>query len=112
MARQAEVPMAALCPTCSKNNPPDARYCYHDGVPLNQEHRGGPLQAGSAPFLHPFVFPNGKTCTSFNQLLLSCQSQWNSARDMLRQGMWNPFFESLGRRDLSQAARLAAKAPD
>ena len=104
--------MAALCPTCSKNNPAEARFCYHDGVSLNREQHGRPLPAGSVPFPRPFVFPNGATCPDFNQLLLTCQSQWSVAQDLLAQGKWPTFFASFGRIDLADTARRAAQAPD
>src|SRR2546427_823253 len=39
--------MSHVCRICSRVNPPDASFCYHDGVALDALHSGGPVAAGS-----------------------------------------------------------------
>src|SRR5262249_6862413 len=68
--------------------------------------------AGTAPFLSPFVFPSGRQCRNFDELALACQSDWSDARGLLKQGFFERFFGGLGRADLAQAAREAARFPD
>ena len=63
-------------------------------------------------FQSPFVFADGRTSRSFNELALACQEEWPAAGDMLQQGFFETFFKSIGRVDLVVAAREAAKFPD
>jgi hypothetical protein len=105
--------MTVACRVCSRVNPAEARYCYHDGVALDG-HTGqrGPIAVGSQPFLSPFVFPSGRACRCFDELVLACDADWNEARDLLRQGYLEGFFGGLGRADLAAAARQAARNND
>ncbi len=105
--------MVQTCKKCSRANPAEAVYCYFDGfVLVGQSRNGGPVAVGAQAFAHPFVFPCGRQCRSFNELAIACQEEWASARDLLRQGYLENFFSGLGRVDLALAAREAAKFPD
>jgi hypothetical protein len=105
--------MVQTCSKCSRANPSDAVYCYFDGFVLGgQSRNGGPVAIGAQAFAHPFVFPGGRQCRSFDELALACQDQWAAARDLLRQGYLEQFFSGLGRVDLALAAKAAAKFPD
>ena len=105
--------MAQTCSKCSRANPSDAVYCYYDGMVLGGHSRnGGPVAVGAQVFAHPFVFPSGKTCRSFDELALACQDDWNGARDLLQQGYLETFLGGLGRIDLVMAAKEASKFPD
>jgi hypothetical protein len=105
--------MGQTCTKCSRVNPKDAAYCYHDGAVLAGHSRnGGPVAVGAAPFLSPFVFPSGRQCRTFDELVMACQHDWGSARDLLTEGFFESFFGGLGRADLAQAAREAARFPD
>ena len=99
------------CRACQRVNPPEALYCYHDGVPLDSAGRG-PLAAGSEPFFAPFVFPGGRSCRSFDELVLACEDDWEGAKSVLRKGYLGSFLNALGRPDLADAARLAARSAD
>src|SRR5271167_4040924 len=103
--------MALVCAQCSRVNPGDAAYCYHDGAALAGR-SGGPLNPGSALFPTPFVFPNGQACRNFDQLATTCQQNWAAALDLLKQGFLASFFGGLGRVDLAVAAQESAKFPD
>ena len=103
--------MSLVCAQCSRVNPPEAFYCYHDGAALAGR-SGGPLNAGAAPFPNPFVFPDGQACRNFDQLALACQQNWSSAISLLQQGFLGSFFGGMGRVDLAMAAQEAAKFPD
>jgi hypothetical protein len=105
--------MSQVCSKCSHVNPPEASYCYYDGAVLDG-HRvnGGPVNAGSAPFPSPFVFPSGQHCRNFDQLAMACQQHWSSAVDLLRQGFLGSFLGGIGRVDLAMAAQEAARFPD
>jgi len=104
--------MAQVCRQCSRINPADAAYCYHDGVPLGRHDGSGPIQAGAQTFPSQFVFPSGQVCKNFDQLALACHENWSAAVEMLKQGYLGAFFGGLGRADLAAAAIEAAQFPD
>ncbi len=105
--------MPLVCRICSRVNPADALYCYHDGVALGGHGgRGGPVAMGAYQFHNPFVFPSGRSCRSFDELVLACESNWAEAQDVLRQGYFEGFLGGLGRADLARSAREAARAAD
>jgi hypothetical protein len=105
--------MTVVCRVCTRVNPPEARYCYHDGVALPGQAGGaGPIAVGAQPFGHPFVFPTGRVCNNFDELALACDIHWDEARDLLREGFLEGFLGNLGRVDLARAARQAARNPD
>jgi hypothetical protein len=105
--------MTQVCSKCSHANPPEAIYCYHDGVILGgHSANGGPVQAGSQPFPSQFVFPTGQACRNFDQLAVACQQNWSAAVDLLRQGFLASFLGGIGRADLALAAQEAARFPD
>jgi hypothetical protein len=104
--------MSHVCRTCSRVNPADALFCYFDGVALDSHHRGGPVAVGAKPFPTPFVFPSGRQCRNFNELVRLADLQWEEAQDLLRQGYFESFLGGLGRSDLALAARQAAKEAD
>ena len=88
--------MSLVCAQCSRVNPPDAAYCYHDGAALAGR-SGGPINPGSALFPTPFVFPSGTACRNFDHLAITCQQNWSAALDLLKQGFLASFFGGLGR---------------
>jgi hypothetical protein len=104
--------MSLVCAQCSRVNPPEAAYCYHDGTALTGHPGGGPVNTGSVSFPTPFVFPSGLACRNFDQLAMACQQNWAAALDLLKQGFLASFFGGLGRVDLAVAAQEAAKFPD
>src|SRR5215207_11236788 len=104
--------MTLVCRACQRVNPPEARYCYHDGVALgNGAAASGPVAAGSQPFLSPLVFPSGRPCRNFDELVLAAQENWGEALELLRDGVLAGFFGNIGRADLARAARKAVAAP-
>jgi hypothetical protein len=105
--------MTRTCRTCSRVNPADASYCYHDGNVLDgQSGKQGPLNAGMQPFPSPFVFPSGRVCQNFDQLALACEQGWAEALFLLKEGYLENFLSSLGRTDLAVAARSTAQCAD
>src|SRR5579875_3035065 len=105
--------MVKTCSKCSRANPAEAVYCYFDGFVLGgQLGDSGPMVIGAQLFPHPFVFPSGRQCRSFDELALACQEEWAVARTLLSQGYLENFFRGLGRVDLVLAAQEAAKFPD
>ena len=105
--------MPLNCPLCSRPNPDEALYCYHDGATLpNAAPREGPVAVGSRPFPSPFFLPSGGVCRNFDELVLACEKHWEEARDLLREELLAGFFGGLGRADLAFAARRASAEPD
>ncbi|MBV9123472.1 MAG: hypothetical protein JO112_08955, partial [Planctomycetes bacterium] len=105
--------MAQTCPRCARVNPPEGWFCYFDGTPLRNH--GGRRPAGTperVQFPVPFVFPSGKTCRDFDQLALACLDDWSAALELVQSGDLAAFLGALGRADLAQAAREAARFPD
>jgi hypothetical protein len=92
-----------FCPRCQRANPDEAGFCYYDGISL----RDG--ASATTELGRDFVFPSGRRCRSFDELVQGCSAEWNSARAMLRQGSLRQFLASVGRMDLaSMADRMAA----
>src|SRR5438445_672441 len=104
--------MTQTCHHCARVNPPEARYCYYDGIALAGRGNGAPVHVGTVPFPTPFVFPSGQTCHNFDQLAQACQDDWSGTLKALSQGDLARFFDRIGRTDLSQAAREAAGEND
>jgi hypothetical protein len=103
---------APRCRACQRINPPEALFCYHDGAALDSAGMRGPVAAGAQPFQAPFVFPDGRRCRSFDELVLACEDDWQGAKHVLQQGYLEGFLGALGRLDLAQAARRAARSAD
>ncbi len=104
--------MSFSCRTCGRTNPPEALYCYFDGVALDAAHTRGPVAAGEQRFPTPFVMPSGRSCGSFDELVVACEADWDAARSVLEQGFLEGFLGGLGRVDLAMATRQAARSPD
>jgi hypothetical protein len=103
---------STTCSKCRRANPADAAFCYYDGHLLNGHGATGPVAAGRQPFAHPFVFPSGRPCRSYDELALACYEEWDEAKSLLRQGYLERFLGGLGRADLARAARDLARAAD
>ena len=105
--------MMMTCPKCSRVNPQEAVYCYFDGFVLSGASAGtGPLAINTLRFPSPFVFMSGRSCLNFDDLAIACHEESKPASDMLKQGFLESFLASIGRVDLSMAAKEAAKFPD
>ena len=104
--------MSFTCRTCSRMNPPEALYCYYDGVALDGAHSRGPVAAGAQKFPTPFVMPSGQSAGSFDELVLACEADWDAARSVLQHGFLEGFLGGLGRVDLAMLARKSAQSPD
>lgn len=89
-----------VCPRCQRTNPEEAVFCYFDGVVLRQLPGG---QGNQLP--HEFVFPSGRRCRTFDELVQGCQYEWEDARGMLGKGVFGSFLASIGRMDLARAAQ-------
>src|SRR5579864_8578243 len=89
--------MTLVCRNCSRINPPEAQFCYWDGAVLDGRGQArGPIAVGIQPFHSPFVFPSGRQCRNFDELMLACYGEWNDAGDLLREGYLESFFSALG----------------
>ena len=104
--------MAHTCSKCSRVNPASAVYCYHDGFALGNGSGGPAVAGGQRNFGNPFVFPSGRACRNFDELAMACQECWNEACGLLDQGYLESFLGGMGRIDLAQAAKEAARYPD
>jgi hypothetical protein len=103
--------MVQVCRLCSRVNPAEALYCYYDGAPLDAA-LSAPLAVGRQPFGHPFIFPSGRNCRNFDELVLACEDDWEAGKDMLRRGFLTSFLDAVGRPDLAHVARQSAKVRD
>ncbi|MHB1426481.1 MAG: hypothetical protein ACYC3I_25245 [Gemmataceae bacterium] len=105
--------MTLVCRNCSRVNPPEAQYCYWDGAVLDgRGNSSGPIAVGAQPFHSPFVFPSGRQCRNFDELVLACYGEWKEALHLLRHGYLEGFFGALGRADLALAAKHAVRGAD
>jgi hypothetical protein len=101
--------MPLVCPRCHRANPAEASFCHFDGVVLASP-AGGSLPPGTLP--QEFVFPSGRRCKSYDDLVQGCQYEWEDARVMLKRGDFGPYFARIGRLDLARAVREAQEQPD
>jgi hypothetical protein len=100
-----------VCPRCQRANPAEAAYCHFDGAEL----RAGPglnEAARRTRLPQEFIFPSGRRCHSFDELIEACQAEWEAASALLRQGAFRQFLVSAGRLDLARAAQEASSQPD
>ena len=105
--------MVQTCRKCSRLNPAEASFCYHDGMALpGREGEGGSVSVSAQSFPSPFVFPSGRRCGTFDELAMACWEEWTVAQDLLQQGFFESFLGGLGRTDLAQAAQLSLRFPD
>ncbi|HTU92657.1 MAG TPA: hypothetical protein VMF69_21430 [Gemmataceae bacterium] len=97
------------CPRCQRANPREAVYCYFDGVVLDQRLAGA---ASPSRMLQEFVFPSGRRCKTFDDLVQGCQYEWEDARQILRNGDFARYFAKIGRHDLARIAQENQTQPD
>ena len=101
--------MTQICSRCSRANPPEASFCYYDGIGLP-----GHSQASSATqvrFSVPIIFDSGAKCSNFEELATTILVEWEAAQKMLKSGAFTKFFSSIGRLDLSAIAAQSANFP-
>jgi hypothetical protein len=110
--------MAVLvCPRCRRANPEYAVFCYFDGAELRPAFAPAapaarPARSGPGQLPHDFVFPSGRRCGTFDELIQACQEERTQARALLRQDAFRQFLTSIGRMDLAQVARAARAQAD
>jgi hypothetical protein len=101
--------MSAVCFRCSRPGPPEANFCWFDGVPLPGKLAAQPV---AESFPEPLAFPTGETCRTFDELALACCRSWDEALGLLAKGRLRALFQSLKRDDLTAAAESAARNSD
>lgn len=97
------------CPRCRRTNPSDASFCWFDGVNLRGTGTG---LVGTSDLGRDFIFPSGRRCRTFDQLVAGCSDDWGAAKNLLRQGGLRQFLAGIGRMDLAVAADRAAGSVD
>jgi hypothetical protein len=98
-----------FCPRCQRANPREAVYCHFDGVVLDQRLAGA---VSPSRMLQEFIFPSGRRCKTFDDLVQGCQYEWEDARHLLRNGDFTRYFAQIGRHDLARIAQESQKQPD
>jgi hypothetical protein len=107
--------MIHVCRQCRRANPPQAVYCYYDGVHLSLPSGNAipaTVNASTKPFTVPFVLPSGRVCQNMQQLAEACGQAPAAALDLLRHGDLATFLAGQGRGDLAGAAYAAGRAAD
>jgi hypothetical protein len=99
------------CPRCHRANPDEAVFCHFDGVELRAV-PGRENGRRTAQLPREFVFPSGQRCQTYDDLIQACQAEWEVARDLLDQGLFQQFLATGGRMDLAQAAQQAKRHSD
>ncbi len=97
-----------FCPRCQRANPPGAVFCYFDGCML-QQGAAGPV---TGQLLQEFIFPSGRRCRTYDELVQGCYYEWEDARALLHDGTFASYLAGIGRADLSKTAREAQAQPD
>jgi hypothetical protein len=99
------------CPRCRRANPDEAAFCHFDGAELHRA-LGAANGQRDTQLPHEFVFPSGRCCRSYDDFIEACQAEWETARDLLSQGVFQQFLATGGRMDLAKAAQQAKSHPD
>ena len=102
--------MRLLCPRCQRANPGEALYCHFDGFVLRQG--AVPDTSVLAQLPLEFVFPSGRRCRSYDDLVQGCQYDWEDARDLLGRGVFEGYLARVGRHDLARVAKDARTEKD
>jgi len=97
------------CPRCQRANPAEASFCHYDGSELRVA-PGSPYRG--AELGREFVFPSGRRCKTYDELVRGCSAEWGAARRMLQQGGLRQFLAGIGRMDLALAADSHANQAD
>jgi hypothetical protein len=66
----------------------------------------------STRMLQEFIFPSGRRCKTFDDLVQGCQYEWEDARNLLRKGDFTRYFAQIGRHDLARIAGENQANPD
>jgi len=101
-----------LCPRCQRANPEEAAYCHFDGLDLRAPQSDAVAVKSDSHLPHDFVFPSGRRCKSYDDLVQGCQEEWGTASELLREGAFRQFFTGAGRLDLAKASEDARAQPD
>jgi hypothetical protein len=102
--------MPLICPRCQRANPNDAVYCWYDGFVVQQ---GAVPAAAAGQLSREFVFPSsGRRCKTLDEIVQSCQADWEEARDLLKRGEFVRHFGQAGRPDLARAAQEGREHAD
>ena len=67
------------CPRCQRSNPGHAVFCHHDGAELRSAYAAAP----AGRLTQEFVFPSGRTCRTYDDLVRACQDEWDEARELV-----------------------------
>lgn len=62
--------------------------------------------------LQEFVFPSGRRCRTFDELVQGCYNEWEEARELLYTGTFGSFLAATGRADLKRVADEAKAQAD
>lgn len=76
--------MVLTCKRCGNTNPMEAAFCFFDGQLL--QNANSPALAKKPELSIPFVFPNGRKCISFDELVLTLLDEWSESKKLLKQG--------------------------
>jgi hypothetical protein len=93
-----------VCSRCHRTNPVDAAFCHFDGAELRPVHDGS-TWARQTRLPHEFVFPSGRRCRTYEDLVEGCQEEWEAARSLFQEGVFRQFLTSAGRLDLARTAQ-------
>jgi len=88
-------------------NPAEAVYCWFDGANLRA--LAAPGAVGPERLPHEFVFPAGRHCQTYDDLLQGCLDDWDGARALLTEGAFRQYLTGAGRLDLARAADEALR---
>lgn len=102
--------MILICKRCGNTNPLEASFCFFDGQLLQNSNNPSPTKKPELAI--PFVFPDGRKCISFDELVLTILDEWNESKNLLKNGTFAKFFQKIGRPDLSVRSEKCRIFPD
>ena len=102
--------MILTCKRCGNTNPLEASFCFFDGQLLQNENN--PSLSKKPELAIPFVFPGGRKCVSFDELVLTILDEWSESKKLLKDGAFAKFFQKIGRPDLSVRSEKCRVFPD
>lgn len=102
--------MILTCKRCGNANPLEASFCFFDGQLL--QNTNNPSLSKKPELSIPFVFPDGRKCISFDELVLTILDEWDESKKLLKDGTFAKFFQKIGRPDLSVRSEKCRVFPD
>ncbi len=102
--------MVLTCNRCGNINPKEAAFCFFDGIVLQNGIGQSVVKNPELPF--PFIFPDGRKCIRYDELVLAFFDEWGESKNLLKDKSLSQYFQKIGRADLAYHAEKCRVFPN